>query len=699
VSVAARTAERVLARRAALARVQPRTASILAGLVAGSFLLRTVLGWLRATPTFFADEYIYAELARSISETGRPLIRGVSASFPALLQPILTAPAWLVEDVETSFRLVQTLGALVMSLAVVPVFLLARRLGIGTPLALVLAALAVLVPDMIYAGWIIAEPFAYPLVLGAVAVGTLALVRPSLRLQLAFLALAGLAAFARVQFAVLPVCFLAAAVLVGLRERRLRSALREQLLVLALLLVPALGLFVVGPSRALGFYEGVLDIDFVSLEFAKWVGLDAMFLAYAAGVVLAPGALIGLWLALRHPRSREELAFGALALMLVGVLLLEAGGYGLEGRLQERYFFYAVPLVGILFVLYASRGWPHRLAHGVLAAGLVLLAVRVPFSGYSAADFKTGSPVLFATARLEQALGDVALASLLIALAVTVLAASVVLLSRRPALATPATLALALVVCAATYGAAVSLNLASADRAREGVLGPQPSFVDASGVDDAAMLQTRSSNRGFASEYLFWNRSVDDVYLLPSAEPPDAFAVTKLTIADDGTLLAGGKPVTRPLLADGFSDTVRFRSSDELASSPVYRLLRSTGPQQLALYAPGRFEDGWLGLLGSINLWPESTSEGLAGTLSFELTAPEGAEGLVLFRPHGGAAEEIVVAPGGVREVSFPVCADGPWTVAFEAVSAGSVGGRYVSVRASEPTYRPDPSACGAGSS
>jgi hypothetical protein len=694
VSVAARTTERVLARRAALARVQPRTASILAGIVAGSFLLRSVLGWLRATPTFFADEYIYAELARSISETGRPLIRGVSASFPALLQPILTAPAWLVEDVETSFRLVQTIGALVMSLAVVPVFLLARRLEIKTPLALVLAALAVLVPDMVYAGWVVAEPFAYPLVLAAVAVGTVALVRPRPRLQLAFLAFAGLATFARVQFAVLPVCFLAATFLVGLRERRLRAALKEQWLVLALLLVPALGLFAVGPGRALGFYEGVLDIDFLSLEFAKWVGQDAMFLAYASGVVLAPGALIGLWLALRHPRSREELAFGALALVLTVVLLLEAGGYGLEGRLQERYFFYVVPLVGILFVLYASCGWPHRLAHGVLAGGLVLLAVRVPFSGYSAADFKTGSPVLFATSRLEQALGDVSLASLLIAVAVTVLAATVVLLARRPSVGTPVALGLALAVCAATYGAAVTFNLGSADRARESVLGPQPSFVDASGVKDAAMLQTRSSNRGIASEYLFWNRSVDDVYLLPFAEPPDAFTVTRLTIAGDGTLLAGGRPVTRPLLADGFSDTVRFRSSDEVATSPVYRLLRSSGPQQLALYAPGRFEDGWLGLLGSVNLWPESKSKSLAGTLSFELAAPEGAEGRVIFRPQGGTVEETVVAPGATRAMTFAVCADGPWQVEFEAASTGSVGGRYVSVMASEPTYRPDPAAC-----
>jgi hypothetical protein len=699
VSVAARTAERVLARRAAFARVQPRTASILAGLVAASFLLRTVLGWLRATPTFFADEYIYSELARSISETGRPLVRGVSASFPALLQPILTAPAWLVGDVETSFRLVQTVGALVMSLAVVPVFLLARRLGIGTPLALVLAALAVLVPDMVYAGWIVAEPFAYPLVLSAVAVGTIALARPRPRLQLAFLALAGLATFARVQFAVLPVCFLAAAVLVGLRERRVRAALREQLLILVLLLVPALGLFAVGPGRALGFYEGVLDIDFLSLEFTKWVGLDAMFLAYASGVVLAPGALIGLWLALRRPRSREELAFGALAVTLVGVLLLEAAAYGLEGRLQERYFFYAVPLVGIAFVLYASRGWPHRLAHGVLAAGLVLLAVRVPLSGYSQADFKTGSPVLFATSRLEQALGDVSLASLLIALAVTVLAAAAVLLARRPAFGTPAALGLALAVCAVTYGAAVSFNLGSADRARESVLGPQPSFVDAAGVDDAAMLQTRSSNRGIASEYLFWNRSVDAVYLLPFAEPPDAFAVTRLTISDDGTLLAGGTPVTRPLLADSYSDTIRFRASEEVATSPVYTLLRSTGPQQLALYAPGRYEDGWLGLLGAINLWPEIASEGLAGTLTFELTAPAGTEGRVTFRPEDGSAEEIVVAPGATRDVSFAVCANGPWEVAFDAPSTGSVGGRYVSLMASEPTYRPDPSACAAGSS
>src|SRR4029450_8703507 len=118
-------------------------------------------------------------------------------------------------------------------------------------------------------------------------------------------------------------------------------------------------------------------------------------------------------------------------------------------RIQERYFFYAVPLVGILFALYTSRGWPHRFVHGALAAGLVLLAARIPLSGYSAADGKTNSPTLFATARLEQAFGDVATASLVVALGVTVLVGILVLASRRPQLATPVALGLALVVCTA----------------------------------------------------------------------------------------------------------------------------------------------------------------------------------------------------------------------------------------------------------
>lgn len=695
-SVAARTADRAPARRAALVRTGLGAAPLLATLVAASFVLRTVHTWLRSTPTFFADEYIYAELARSLAETGRPLIRGASASFPALLQPLLTAPAWLVEDVETSFRLVQTLGALLMSLAAIPVFLLARRVGLGTGPAFAVAALTLLVPDMVYAAWVVAEPIAYPLALAAVLAGTTALARPSRRSQLAFLALAGLAAFARTQFVVLPLCFLAATLVMGLRERRLRAAFRDQALLVGLLAVPLVVLLAIGPGRALGFYEGVLDLELASPEMTKWVGIDAMLLVYGSGVVLAPGALLGLWLALRRPRSRAELAFGALAVPLILVLLVEAAAYGLSGdRVQERYFFYAVPLVGIAFALYASRGWPHRLAHGAIAAGLVALAARVPLSGFSAAEGKTNAPTLFAQARLEQALEDVGLASLVAAGAVTLLLAVLVAGTWRRRSPTWLAFGLALAACAATSAGAISYNVANAERTKRDVLGPQPSFVDRSGVEDAALLLTRASERGIAAEHLFWNRSVDAVYLLPDAEPPDAFAVTRLTVAPDGTLLAAGEPVTRPLLADGFSDTLTFRSSREIASSPAYRLMRSDRPQRLALYAPGRYANGWLGLLGSIQLWPENVADGLAGTLSFRLTAPAGAPPTpVRFEPNGGAAEEVLVAHGATRAVAFTVCAPGTWRVEFTAPSTGSAGGRFVSVRASEPVYRPDSAAC-----
>jgi hypothetical protein len=226
------------------------------------------------------------------------------------------------------------------------------------------------------------------------------------------------------------------------------------------------------------------------------------------------------------------------------------------------------------------------------------------------------------------------------------------------------------------------------------VLGPQASFVDSSGIQDVAMLQTRSSDRGIASEYLFWNRTVDDVYLLPFAAPPDAFATTSLAFGEDGTLLADGKAVERPLMVDGFSDTVRFRASTEVATSPAYRVVESSGPHQLALYAPGRAENGWLGLFGVVRIWPENASQGLAGTLSFRLTAPEGAEGRIMFTPEDGQPEELLVAPGSSRNVSFAVCTDGPWRVNFEAPSTGTVGGRYVSMMSSEPAYRPDPAAC-----
>ena len=142
---------------------------------------------------------------------------------------------------------------------------------------------------------------------------------------------------------------------------RLRPALREQLLPFVLFAVPVALALVLGPSRVLAFYGGVVHVHLDPLALVARSGRNLLVLLFASGFVLVPGALLGLWLAIARPRSRGELAFGAMTALLAGSLLVEAGLFGAFEQAQERYLFYVLPLVAIGFGLYASRGWPHRL--------------------------------------------------------------------------------------------------------------------------------------------------------------------------------------------------------------------------------------------------------------------------------------------------------------------------------------------------
>src|SRR6476659_10555886 len=93
----------------------------LVGLVVVSIVVRTWAAWLRATPNYFPDEGIYAALSRSIAHGHLPAVRGQVAHFPALLQPILTAPAWWL-GVDHGYRAAQAIGALAMSSTAIAVW-------------------------------------------------------------------------------------------------------------------------------------------------------------------------------------------------------------------------------------------------------------------------------------------------------------------------------------------------------------------------------------------------------------------------------------------------------------------------------------------------------------------------------------------------------------------------------------------------
>ena len=693
-AVAARPARLPLPRGLLLSRVGPL--HWLGAIVAASVVVHTLTGWLRASPVYFPDEYIYSELGRSIAEHGRPLVRGGSAHFPALLQPLLTAPAWLVGDVETSYRLVQLTGALGMSLAAVPVFLLARRLDLGSSLALALAALAVAVPDMLYASWVLADPFAYPLVLGALAAGVCALARPSRGAQLTFLLLAGLATLARVQFVVLPVCLVLATVALGLRERRVRQSLREQRLTLGLLGLALVPFFVAGPKGILGYYRGVLDLHLSPLAIGKWAAADAMLVVYSCGWVLAPGAVLGLVLALWRPRSRAELAFGCVASLFSLAVLFQAGLYAAHGaeRIQERYFFYVLPLAFVAFGLFASRGWPHRVPHALLAGVLIAVSARIPLSGFSAADGKSNSPLLLAAGQLETLIGDTGLASLTIALVAGLLSLVAAALGFRPRRATPAALGVALAVCAVSSAGAVAFDHGLSSRVRMNVVPGNPSLVDSAGLGSATLVQSPFGDRGFATEELFWNRSLERLALLPGAAPPDAFASERLTFAPDGSLLVRGRELRGALLVDAYGATMRFRGAREVGHTRLYRLLRPAGEPRLSLYAPGRYFDGWLGLNGAVRLWPERAGGRIAGRLTFSLNLPRSADPAILRLRYPGGREVVPVRPGESTAVSLLVCSSGPWRSQFSAPFTGNIGARFVSVRSTQPVFRADRSAC-----
>jgi hypothetical protein len=669
---------------AARARVEVGTAALLGALVAISFAMRVVVGWLRATPNYFSDEYLYAELGRSLLESGRPLVRGVDVTFPALLQPLLTAPAWLVDDVSVSYRLIQGLGALAMSLAAVPAFLLARRLGAGRGLSLGAAVFTVAIPDLLFAGWVTAEPFAYPLVLAAVLTGTAALAQPTRRNGLLFLAFAGLAAFARIQFAVLPLCFLAAVLVVGVRERRVRETLRAQRLVLGAFAAAALLGAAVGFTRLLGLYESALDQRATPTELLERVGVNLLVLAYSSGWILLPGAILAFGLALARPRTRDELAFAALALPLIAALLLEAGLVGAVEHAQERYVFYALPLAAIAFCLYASRGWPLRVLHALAAAVLLTASAAVPLAGFAAAEGKAHSPLLLAAFRVEEWVGSPGNGSLVLAAAAAALLATAVVASRSPKHATPVVLALAVAASTAAWVGAVAFDTRNAEAVKQAYLPGDPSWIDRLGVEDVVLVRGPHGVKTEALEQLFWNRSVARVALLPGAEEVDHVHSPRLRAAPDGTLLLDDRPLRDPVLVDGYAGTIRLADADVLGSSPSSTLWRPHGDARLSLYLAGRYSDGWLAGAGRLYLWPQRPGGVVSGRLQLPLEAPP-APVTLRFNAKGLPPLVVRLRAGERRTVSFPVCSRGPWHVTFISDDRGFVGGRVVSARAGEP--------------
>lgn len=682
-------------RAAAVARRLPLPAAVLGGIVAVSAAVQTVLAWARPTPGYFPDEYIYAELGRSFAEGSGPVVRDAAAHFAPLLYPLVTAPAWLLEDVASGYRAVQTLNALLMSLAAIPVYLLGRRLQFGAPLALACAALAVAAPALLYASWTMAEPLAYPLALAAVACAVGLLDRPTLRLQLGFLALAPLAALTRIQLAAIPLAYLVAAAVVGLRRRDLRGLVREQRLALIVLGGGAAAGLVAGLSGHFGYYPSFTYVQVEPLDAVRGLGANALVLAYSVGWLIVPGALLGLGLALARPRVRAEAGFGAMTAALTAALLLQASLYGDTEHVQERYLVYAAPLLVLAFAVYARRGWPLLRAHALLAAGLLLAAATVPLSGYAAAQGSAQSLLLSAHQGAALAFDDVSLAALVFALAAAALTgATLVVAWLSRARATAFALAATFGVFCLLEAAAFSFYDMKRGMLRDAVLPANPSWVDASGVGETTLLLMPRSTRADAHTTLFWNRSVDRLLLFGDTPPPDAFAAGSAEADDAGRLAVEGRHISGPVLVDEYGSSVVLRDARRVAAGPTKTLWRPRGSAQLELMMVGRYYDGAVAGEGGIRVWPAIPAGRLSGRVELELSNPRGSALPIRVESEDGRVVERTLEPGTSAVLRIPVCGQGVWTAAYSAGALAIEHGTRVGLLSSEPRFVAEETAC-----
>ena len=130
----------------------------------GAYLLLATFyawqAWRRETPTIFTDELETTQISRAIADTGHAMRRGEPYGFTSLV-PYLTAPFWWIHPVASAYETIKTVQAFVMTSAIFPAYLLARR--VVTPgWALFAAVAAIAAPALSYSPILVEEPWAYP---------------------------------------------------------------------------------------------------------------------------------------------------------------------------------------------------------------------------------------------------------------------------------------------------------------------------------------------------------------------------------------------------------------------------------------------------------------------------------------------------------------------------------------------------------
>jgi len=534
----------------------------LAAIIICSFALRAWLARATVGPFIMVDELIYSELARSFAAGDGFHVRDAPASGFSLVYPILISPAYAVFDaLPDAYTAVKTMNALLMSLAAVPAYLLARRL-LGPGLSLVAAALSVALPSLAYTGTVMTENVFYPLFLTTALVLVLVLEQPTPARQIGLLALVGILFATRVQAVAFLPAIVAAPFLAALLGRQPLVPFLARLRVLWALLLGGTILVVAAQlvrgrslTDLLGAYSVVGDRSYDPETVARFFLYHLAELDLYLGVF--PFAALLLLTGLTRRLEPTLAPFVSVAIVLTVSVLLVVAAFASQfaNRIQERNTFVVAPFFLIALLVWVDRGLPRpRVLAPAIAAASAVLPLAIPWQRF----IETGAiSDTLALLPIWDAYGSLLFDSIdATVLAGGILAAALFLLvPPRWALALPAALLL--------FFAAVSHNVwfgehgfrqASVGALFQGIRVGDRDWIDKAVPEDAtvALVWKGVTDRFAVNQNEFFNRSVGPIYFI-GGPTPGGLRETEVVI-DEATgeirTAAGEHVDTRYLLAE-----------------------------------------------------------------------------------------------------------------------------------------------------
>jgi len=558
----------------------------LAALVACSILFRAWLGRQMAAPFIFVDELIYSELARSFAASGEFLVRGEPSGGYGVLYPVLVSPAYaLFDSLPAAYSAVKAINAVLMSLAAVPAYFLARRM-LGPGLSLLAALLAVAVPSMVYTSTVMTENAFYPLFLAVALALTATLERPTTARQLGLIALCLVAFLTRVQAVALAPALVTAPLLFGLfAGRPLRTTLATYRVLLGTILGGAAFVALLQLGRGHSLAE-LLGAYAVVGEAGYSLGSAARFFLYHVEeldlyVGVAPLAALAVLTAGARRAPRAVQAYLAATLSLSSFLVVAVAIFAsrFADRIQERNTFPVAALLLLALLVWVGHGAPRPVRTTVVAVGVAaVLPALLPFRRFIDTSAISDTLMLLPWWSLQDSaisLGHVWIAVLALGAALAALFAFV---PARFALAVPLVVVCYFAVTLKPIQAgAHGIRQAGEGALFQGIGAEHRDWIDRAVPDgaDVAVLWTGRPDRFTVNENEFFNRSVGRVYYLMDPTP-GGFSETKVTIGGpDGVVrLPDGKPL-RPrylLVDDSIAPAGTRLARDERKGMTLYRI-------------------------------------------------------------------------------------------------------------------------------